>query len=226
MALEKLFLTLFGLKIFSTCPIPLNEKGILNIRNSDNLVVYFPGHAQESDWSQTSNGAYGGKLQKEYWLPWAKYLLGRSESGEGNYNLEWQFKLGNLSSFVLGSSHLCTSSSQLHTLLEKAHASRIILASHSGGYQGLNETLRKLDASLLRRIDRIALLDNFYSYGQGKLDQTLKQKFPENLSSICRGFYTDHLEENYRNFYSEPCPLIEKRVGHKSTVKNNLGDFL
>ena len=79
----------------------------------------------------------------------------------------------------------------------------VSVAAHSGGYVGLS---RSIDT--FSRLDKIILLDPFYSDFSAKISAQVRQ------GAACTGFYTPHNAARYKQFFSSAgCPA-EARPSH------------
>lgn len=170
------------------------------------LKVYFPGHAQEL--------GLKAKVPASKREKWADILL----EGE-SYTLAPAIVKAGCPVLILGDSTMKLSSDDAGRLLLKTGASKMELLSHSGGYVGLNSTLREWTGTeILEQISGIRMLDNFYD--TSTLPKTLRQAFGQpRLQSICRGFYTTHNARRVRSAYDELCPSLQRGVSHKADVK-------
>ncbi|MBU6376392.1 MAG: hypothetical protein KGQ59_10380 [Bdellovibrionales bacterium] len=170
------------------------------------LKVYFPGHAQELGLTSAVPSALRPK--------WAEILL----TGQ-NYHLAPTITQAGCPVLILGESKMAISASQVEQLLQETGATQIELLSHSGGFIGLDQTLRAWKGnSILDKVTGLKLLDNFYN--TSRVPQTLVNTFGSSrLQSICSGFYTSHNASRVAQSYRKICPNLKSGASHKADVK-------
>lgn len=186
----------------------VSNKGCLLNRGSDELIIFFRGWVSPGDMRN-----YRGerkRLREDFYLPASENLIHGAGLSLGSIDTD-------LSIFVLGSAHLSLSTDEMDQLLEKANASKLIFASHSGGYVGMRSTILPAPLDYWEKVSGIWLLDNFYSTSFGN---DLKRNFGEDfLKENCFGFVTDHNLSNYRGSYRSFCPkVLVNRVEHSEGV--------
>ena len=170
------------------------------------LKVYFPGHAQELGLTF--------KVPPEKRGVWADTLL------EGdNYHLAPTIVHSGCPVLILGESKMKISAVEVERLMQETGTTQLELLSHSGGYWGLNSTLKEWKGSkILEKVSGLAMLDNFYDTAM--LPFTLEETFTrERIRSICKGFYTSHNAARMRSRYEDLCPKVESGGDHKASVK-------
>ena len=100
--------------------------------------------------------------------------------------------------------------------------SRVVLASHSAGYQGLDATLKSGD---LTQIGRIIMLDNFYM--EGTLLESVA--YWVGRGTGCNGFYTFDRRESVQRHqaaFKRVCRLEDHDdTGHFNTINKCLGAY-
>lgn len=101
---------------------------------------------------------------------------------------------------ALGAPMLVTGSSPTPADIPAGEARPLVLAAHSGGYEGLLETLRRLGP---RKVESVLLLDCFYGKDSGKLAALaaeLGRRMRED-GMRCAGFVTPHNAARYREVF-------------------------
>jgi len=96
--------------------------------------------------------------------------------------------------FVTGSSHLGIDEYLFKLIKDRDYS----LASHSGGYFGLFESLRFNEKENLAKPQSIYMLHNFYSQVPANLE-VLKESLNNNIE--CLGFLTNHNLDRYKRLY-------------------------
>ena len=175
-------------------------------KTCDTLKIYFPGHAQELGLTSAVPPHQRPK--------WAEILL----TGQ-NYHLGPTITQAGCPVLILGESKMPISAAQAEQLLRQTGASKVELLSHSGGFIGLEQTLKTWKGSpILERVSGLKLLDNFYN--TSRVPQTLVSVFGSSrLQSICSGFYTDHNASRVAQSYRKICPNLRRGTSHKADVK-------
>lgn len=106
----------------------------------------------------------------------------------------------NLLLIVNGSSRVHLSKKDLLLVLNKyqIQLDELYVAAHSGGYAGMNHTLRHLGSQFF--ISKIIMLDSYYS----TKPKGLLEIMPKILAkgTACVGFHTRHNKERYEKFYN------------------------
>lgn len=172
------------------------------------LLVYFRGH-----WNYTGTQvppADAGTLP-------VRLRLDAARKAFKDYDL---YKLAydqNLLVIATGSSDVVITEDDIAAIVKESGItpSKRVLAAHSGGYVGLQGSLK-----VLGPVDRIVMLDNFY-FG-ADLAQLVKARLDANTQ--CAGFYTPHnakrVKDNFLPVVGRSCPLDsygaaehESRVG-------------
>ncbi|NCN27170.1 hypothetical protein GW915_06290 [bacterium] len=203
----------------------LAKRGSFKQGYTDTLVIYFSGHAQSSDpgWS----GSTGGNLPASQWRDWASYVGGGESGKQGSYAIDQQIDRQYHSRYILGSSHLCLTMKDLQDLMRASGAKRLVFASHSGGYDGLQKTLNNIRGSeYIEKVDRVAMLDNFY---RPSVKNTLSSVFgAERLPHLISGFFTSHNSSRFQASYGKKlAPKVkDDSLGHKREVRENLANYL
>lgn len=105
----------------------------------------------------------------------------------------------NLLLIVNGSSRVDITKEELHLVLTKykVKLDRLYIAAHSGGYYGLNNTLRNLHHDFF--IEKIMMLDSYYSTNPSGLLGIMPNVLSE--GTLCTGFHTRHNKERLKNYY-------------------------
>lgn len=169
-----------------------------------NTQNFFPGYAQEL--------GLKGEVPSSKEKSWIAYLL-----GPGNYHLAPHILESKCPVFVLGDSNSHPSTLEIKEVMKKAGAQFLSLMSHSGGYAGLNTSLKNWDSEILNSVNTIVMLDNFYS---SELATTMKRVFgTEKLNQICKGFRTQHNTKRFNQYSAGICPQVELKLDHKLVVK-------
>lgn len=169
-------------------------------KESATLVIYHRGH-----W-----GDYKGEVPEDQRSASARQAFRR-------YGLKDTADAKEAVLFVTASSDLSVSQRSIQRIKTKAGLdfAKIILASHSGGFTGLNATLSGFDS-----VDGVVLLDTNY-FGEA---MTLKIKGKLRSDSLCAGFYTSkngtnigHNKEKYDLYFKphldEKACLMEQHDG-------------
>jgi hypothetical protein len=196
--------------------------------NCSRLTVYFPGHAQSGEVKKPGGGYYSKTIPSEGYEKWSKTLLDHP-----NYSLRETVEKSGCPVFFVGSTELRVPSSIIKEALRTSKSSEIHLAAHSGGYKGLNESLKYWSENAAidqRQIKSISLLDCFYGgTKRGSLYDTLNsyaEKYNWVQKKMIRGFFTDQSNDysQTRSIYQDIASL-KKETGynsHKTKVKNHL----
>lgn len=169
------------------------------------LLVYFRGH-----WGQYAGSVPEGKRLASARQAFEVFGLKKLAEDQGMVVL------------VTGSSDAAFTNADLAELERELEGGfkRLFLASHSGGYVGLWNSLSKL-----ARPDRVVMLDNFYfAEGLSKLVAERVDKGTE-----CAGFFTKHNKLRYeKNFKPYASCSVEARddYGHDGAVSKCLPKFL
>jgi hypothetical protein len=176
-------------------------------RSCGELLVYFPGHAQEI--------GLKGSVPKQKRRAWVNQLLDSPA-----YELRSTIENAGCPVLILGDSQSTVSASDLEALLEKLGLSSLHLLSHSGGNVGLSSSVAAWPPSLLQKVNAVKLLDNFYS---ATLAKDLKNAFgTQKLEQICTGFVTAHNFERFEKSFQSLCPRVRRVTepgAHKTWVK-------
>ena len=143
------------------------------------------------------------------------------------------FKMGELAEsekmalLITGSSNLGVLPEYLEAMekIAGARLPKLIVASHSGGWRGLAQTLKKVPA-----VERLILLDNFYFMDE---DPSLARAIERAVQggAVCTGFFTRHNAARYGKFSKlASCPADRyqgKNVEyHHDGVTECLGAYL
>lgn len=152
-------------------------KGYLLKRDSETVLIYFRGLAL--------NGLKGNPITNEaYNLQTIDSEISIFSTKHHTYGLSYR---------------------ELETLLRITGAKKILLASHSGGWQGLVKTLPQL-----RRLGAVAvvnglyLLDNFYS--PRRLTRAVNETFDRGfLKYRCFAYTTPHNKSRFQSHFRDLC---------------------
>lgn len=183
------------------------EGTLVEPRNSTckTLKVYFPGLNQELKQAKNeSSSSLEHRFDREL-------LYG------SNYHLAPAIEKAGCPVFLLGKHNTFLGTPTLTGLLAKVGAQNFEVLSHSGGHQGLSQSLKVWPQDLVAKISKVKLLDNFYG---SELAATMKSRLGSARSAeICSGFYTAHNQSRYKNMYKGICPAVRERDSHKGPVK-------
>ncbi|MBI2519162.1 MAG: hypothetical protein HYV97_02040 [Bdellovibrio sp.] len=132
---------------------------------------------------------------------------------------------------VMGSSHLGLDSGSIEEIemlyrkFNLGEFNHYDLASHSGGYAGLFETLREALATHIRMPKTILMLDNFYSV-QAVNIETYQKVLAQEVA--CGGFLTTHNHDRYQRLYKNAKCTVTGPEGqnHNLSVIPTLKKFL
>lgn len=179
-------------------------KGCLLKRNSDTVIIFFRG------WHQRYQGS---GVPQSKWKEAAYDLL------TDGWHYGGSIPMSNLdldsSIFTMGDHQTGLTTEEMDRILAAAGAEKLIFASHSGGWKGLQYTITPAPTSYWEKVKGIWLLDNFYSTGfAAHLERNFGRDF---LIDNCYG-YTVRGTNNYtryRDHYSDFCPkVLDRGVGH------------
>ena len=161
------------------------------------LLIYYRGWV--SDTNYPGSGLYGGHISGR------ANLLRSSRAALSFYKLKQLAMEKRIAVLVTGSSDISVKRADLDRLQAGLGVTfgPVSVAAHSGGYVGLS---RSIDT--FSRLDKIILLDPFYSDFSAKISAQVRQ------GAACTGFYTPHNAARYKQFFSGAgCPA-EARPSH------------
>jgi hypothetical protein len=171
------------------------------------LMIYFRG------WSPPYNGA----------VPVAERLR-TSRTAFSAYDLDRAADAAGAVLLVTGSSDAAVRDADIDALEKQVgrRFSRLILAAHSGGYDGLTASLPQK-----RTVARVIMLDDFYfddgpdSLGHRVADLVAK-------GAACAGFYTPHNKDRYEQRFKPYLACAVEAYGpndHEAKVKECLRGY-
>jgi hypothetical protein len=177
-----------------------------DIKNANEVVIYLRGHWDFRGYVPTPQW----ESSIEQVIPYYGLLASKNELG--------------LPFLISSSSHLSFDTEILEGFGIDS-SKELILASHSGGYHGLLNSLSKLKNTDYK-VKKIIMLDNFYF---GAASTPLIKHFVDH-GSECNGFYTQHNEERYTERFKSTlnyslCP-IQKKTQHNLTVNKCLTEYV
>ena len=171
------------------------------------LMVYFRG------WVNKYNGS----------VPVSERLLSARTAFTG-YELGRAADAAGAVLLVTGSSDAAVRDADIDALEKQVgrQFSRVILASHSGGYAGLTASLPQK-----RTVSRVIMLDNFYfDDGPDSLGHHVADLVAKGAS--CAGFYTPHNQDRYEQRFKPylACPVDAfAPTDHDAKVKECLRGY-
>jgi len=173
-----------------------------NPRACDRLRIYFPGHAQEL--------GLAARVPSDRVLEWHRVLL----SEESEYALAAAIIEGKCPVLLLADSESTLSPRRLRSALRDTGTSSFELLIHSGGYVGLEASLRAWSANDLAPLAALQMLDSFYDASTA---QVLRSKLGR---APCAGFTTPHNRARFEANFAKLCPATRHfRSGHKAHVR-------
>ena len=196
MKLLSVILAIFIASSQAANAISCHNKSCFIDQKSKKTLVFLRGHYKGS-----------GKLPSSQFMKVAKLAIKQ-------FQLEKLATTKKINILVTGSSHLGFSP-------EEIQGNHIILASHSGGYVGMWETLEAFSEEQ-ERIKSIIMLDSWYS---------TKKAFHQLIDSFkvpCMGFLTQHNLARYNKYYKPLGCMASGPSGytHSGSVHNYLLDHL
>ena len=149
------------------------------------LLIYYRGWLSGTNYP--GGGLSGGKITGE------ANILRSSRAGLKYYKLKQLALEKGLVVLVTGSSDIPVTQADIANLQNELGYvfPRVYVAGHSGGWSGLSFSIDSLE-----RVDRIVLLDLFYSdFGAKVLARTQN-------GTACGGYYTPHNKARYQKWFS------------------------
>lgn len=200
----------------------LVEKGCLLKRDSDEVIIFFRG------WVPDNRFGSQRSVPIRHWQTSAFQML--TDPRQIGSHIEQSLAELNLqaSIFTVGSSDQGLTVDEMDRILEEAGASKLIFASHSGGWRGLQYTITPPPKEYWEKVKAIWMLDNFYSTG---LAEDLERNFGlEFLNQHCFAFVTPHRENRqinrFNNHFRELCPqVLDSGIGHSNGVVRCMPQF-
>lgn len=188
----------------------------LDSENSGKACLYWPSSDKPSGLIIFIRGHwrnYQGQVPSSLWPQSAKEALAQYGWRRFVEKTHWAV-------VILPSSHLSLSFEDYEKILEQhdwSHEMPVWLASHSGGYFGLDQSLKSWPLDKWPLIKKILMLDNFYS-SNATLINNLKAYVQ--AGGLCQGFLTAHNLTRYQTYYASlPCPVSgPKGANHDGSV--------
>ncbi|MBI5595596.1 MAG: hypothetical protein HY928_05840 [Elusimicrobia bacterium] len=149
--------------------------------------------------------------------------LASSRQALGFYGLEAAAARAGAVVLVTGSSDAAVTEADIAAVEAQLGVSfkKVLLAAHSGGYNGLLKSLPGL-----RQPSRIAMLDDFYFTDKDKV-KLLQDRVA--AGAACSGFLTSHNEERWKGAFKDKLDCaVEKKdaLGHNGAVNACLAAYL
>jgi hypothetical protein len=208
------------------------------LRNPDkpDLLIYFRGHIlvnahqNDKDWNRDWDTQFKDVKSNPGRIP-SNLLLASAQQAFSYYGLKDVADSANMIVLVTGSSHIAVQPAVLKGLanqLNVAQFGTVHLASHSGGYVGLDASKLQPDAGAgpLETADGfggVLLLDTFYDpAGLASMLKTYQK-----VGAICGGYYTPHNAARAAAF-KRSCELkaFDSDAQHEKQVRPILKSFL
>jgi hypothetical protein len=193
--------------------VPLRPLGCLyvpaSLGDSPTLIIYYRGHLNGAPhvegWPNVLRSASHA---------FAERGLSRSADASG------------MAALVTGSSDLGVTGAQLQAAeaLAGVHFGNIVLASHSGGFVGMEATMGS-SSFPMERVRRVVMLDNFYSGGMLSPIRRLTS-----AGADCSGYFTNWSDRSIMQTYSGVCSLEDRRTAgddpHSASVNACLAHYV
>lgn len=192
------------------------NKGCLLKRQSDTVIIYFRGWVPDYRFGSRKS------VPAKHWNRSAiDMMLDAKQIGAYRKKALAELELSS-SLFTVASPDLSLTEQEVQRLLKAANATQIILASHSGGWKGLQRTLSEdVSTGHWDKVRSIWMLDNFYNTGLASVMQ--KKLGLQFLKDHCYAFVTNHKNNTQINRFNQHfrklCPqVLDRGVSHSQGV--------